>query len=71
MMVCKMFTFAAAHSLPLLHSVRVWEVDVERLTISLPAQVLELIDEQAQREGMTRSEWVRAALLRALAGRTM
>lgn len=42
-------------------------VDVERLTISLPAQVLQLIDEQAQREGMTRPDWVRAALLRALA----
>lgn len=43
---------------------------VERLTISLPAQVLQLIDEQAQREGMTRPDWVRAALMRALAGRT-
>ena len=45
-------------------------VDVERLTISLPKQVLELIDEQARREGMTRPDWMRAALLRALAGRT-
>lgn len=42
---------------------------VERLSISLPAQLLELVNQQAQREGLSRPDWVRAALLRALAPR--
>lgn len=41
--------------------------EVERVTVSLPASLLQLVDERAEREGMKRGEWVRAALLKALA----
>lgn len=40
---------------------------VERLNISLPAELLRLVEQRAQQEGVTRVEWMRRAMLLALA----
>lgn len=40
---------------------------VERLNLSLPADLLRMVEERARREGVTRVQFIRAALLQALA----